>query len=334
MNAEPTISAAEAGTGLAAKISPYVQIARPDHWFKNVFMLAGVVLAAFYVADPAAVAGSAVPVLLGLAATCLVASSNYVINEVLDAPTDRLHPEKRNRPVPSGRVSIPLAYAEWLALAAVGLAGAWLVNEAFFASAAALWVMGLVYNVRPVRSKELPYVDVLSESVNNPLRLLLGWFALLPPLVPPVSLLVAYWMSGAFFMASKRLAEYRAIGDPEVAAGYRKSFAYYDESRLLVSMFFYACFAALMLGIFVIRYKLELILWLPLVAGFFGYFLQLTLQDASPVQSPERLYRERGFMSYLALCAVCFFTLMFVEIPALYELFNVEPSRVPTLWKF
>ena len=59
-----------------------------------------------------------------------------------------------------------------------------------------------------------PYVDVLSESVNNPLRLLLGWFVVTPDVVPPVSLLVAYWMVGAFFMASKRFAEYRSIGDP------------------------------------------------------------------------------------------------------------------------
>ena len=35
-------------------------------------------------------------------ATCLVASSNYVLNELLDGPHDRLHPEKQHRPVPSG----------------------------------------------------------------------------------------------------------------------------------------------------------------------------------------------------------------------------------------
>ena len=55
-------------------------------------------------------------------ATCLVASSNYVLNELLDGPNDLLHPEKRFRPVPSGRVRPALAYAEWLLLAAVGFA--------------------------------------------------------------------------------------------------------------------------------------------------------------------------------------------------------------------
>lgn len=61
------------------------------------------------------------------------------------------------------------------------------------------------------------YVDVLSESVNNPLRMLLGWFMVTSVLVPPVSLLICYWMAGCYLMALKRFSEYREIGDPEVA---------------------------------------------------------------------------------------------------------------------
>ena len=76
-----------------ATIAPYLQIARPDHWFKNVFMLAGVVLAYFYEMTPfAAEQLRAIPVVL--LATCLIASSNYVINEILDAPHDQGHPSK------------------------------------------------------------------------------------------------------------------------------------------------------------------------------------------------------------------------------------------------
>ncbi len=54
-------------------------------------------------------------------AVCLIASSNYVINEVLDAPFDRTHPTKCRRPVPAGLVSVPLAYAQWIGLMVVGL---------------------------------------------------------------------------------------------------------------------------------------------------------------------------------------------------------------------
>lgn len=323
INASPT---------LRQRVVAYASIARPDHWLKNVFMLIGVVLAFFY--KPDLFAGFHwVNLLLGFAATCLVASSNYVINEILDAPTDANHPEKHNRPIPSGLVSLPWAYVEWLVIGALGFALAWMVNLPFFAAAVSLWIMGLIYNVRPVRSKELPYVDVLSESINNPIRLALGWFVVSAVTIPPVSLLVSYWMVGAFFMASKRFAEYRMIGDKSRAAAYRSSFRHYDDNRLLVSMFFYASAAAMFLGIFIIRYHLELILSIPLIAGFFSMYLRVALKPDSAAQAPERLFRESGLMLYLVICLSAFVLLMFVRIDALYHLFNVTPSELPTLWR-
>ena len=82
----------------------------------------------------------------------------------------------------------------------------------------ALLTMGVAYNARPVRSKDRAYLDVLSEAVNNPLRFLLGWFALAPYVLPPLSALLAYWMGGAFLMAIKRYSEYRRDRRP-VAGG-------------------------------------------------------------------------------------------------------------------
>src|SRR5581483_284765 len=129
-------------------------------------------------------------------------------------------------------------------------------------------------------------------------------------------------MIGAFFMATKRLAEYRSLANPAVAGAYRRSFRYYNEQRLLISMFFYTTCFALFLGVFIIRYHLELILIVPLVAGFVSYYLHIAFKQESAAQAPEKLYREKGLMIYLVVCVVAFAALMFVEIPALYEWFN------------
>lgn len=315
------------------RVIPYLSIARPDHWFKNVFMMAGILLA--YFCYPGLVQLSTIPLFfLGVISVCLLASSNYVLNEILDAPTDRSHPVKCQRPIPAGKVHLGIAYAEWILLGVAGLLVAWTVNSAFFFSGLFLLVMGVIYNVPPLRSKEFPYVDVLSESINNPIRLLLGWFVVTATVFPPISLLVAYWMIGAFFMASKRLAEYRSIGDKAVAGEYRKSFRHYDEHKLLISMFFYITSFALFLGVFIIRYHLELILIFPLVAGFVCFYLHVALKKDSKAQNPEKLYREKGLMIYLFLCLATFFLLMFADIPVIYDLFNVQPSPVPALWNF
>jgi decaprenyl-phosphate phosphoribosyltransferase len=329
----PDLTPKPAHRSLTDSVKAYLAIARPDHWFKNVFMVLGVVLA--YFCHPE-VLGWAVlwPVLWAVAATCIIASSNYVLNEILDAPTDRSHPIKRHRPIPSGCVTLGIAYAEWIVLGVVGLCMAALLNGPFFLSAFVLLVMGLVYNVPPIRSKDLPYLDVLSESVNNPLRLLLGWFAIAPHEFPPMSLLIAYWMIGAFFMATKRFSEYRSLSNPRMAAAYRKSFQYYDEQKLLISMFFYTTCFAVFLGIFIIRYHLELILIVPLVGGFVSYYASIGFKAESAAQNPERLYRERGLMAYLIVCVLSFVGLMFVRIPALYEWFNVVKNAAPPLWQF
>jgi hypothetical protein len=185
--------------------------------------------------------------------------------------------------------------------------------------------MGCVYNIPPIRSKDKPYLDVLSEAVNNPLRLLAGWYAAGMVKFPPVSLIVAYWMVGAFFMAVKRFAEYRKIADPEQASHYRNSFGHYNEERLLVSVAYYAVSFGLFFGVFIMRYRLELLISFPFIAGFIGWYIHLGFLMDSPAQYPERLYRQRGFVLFVTLCVGVMLTLLFVDVPLLHEIF------VPTM---
>jgi decaprenyl-phosphate phosphoribosyltransferase len=101
-----------------------------------------------------------------------------------------------------------------------------------------LWIMGCIYNIPPLRSKDLPYLDVLSEAVNNLYACLRGGSSLTSQPFP-ASLLLSYWMVGSYFMAIKRYAELRNIVNRAQAIACRKSFAFYTEERLLVSIMFY-----------------------------------------------------------------------------------------------
>jgi decaprenyl-phosphate phosphoribosyltransferase len=312
------------------RLSAHISIARFDHWVKNVFVLPGVVLA-LSVEYPQDWTGFAVRLIAGMLSVGLIASSNYVINEVLDAPFDRCHPVKRYRPVPSGAVSIPWAYAQWLAFMAAGLGLAAMISLPFTITMIALWVMGCLYNIPPVRLKDRPYLDVLSESVNNPLRLLAGWYivSLAPP--PPASLLVSYWMVGCYLMGIKRYAEYCEIGDKAVSVAYRRSFATYSEARLLVSITFYGSLAMLTFGAFIARYRLELILAYPLVALVMALYLNLSFKPNSSAQAPEKLYREPALMISVASCALLMCVLWFVRIPALNRALTLLDSPITPL---
>lgn len=299
----------------------HVAIARVDHWFKNVFVFPGIVVALG--TDPYVDrTGLAFRIIAGLVAVCLIASSNYTLNELIDAPYDRHHPSKQRRPVPSGLVSIPLGYAQWLLLMVAGSAVAWTVSPRFTAALLALWVMGCVYNIPPVRSKDLPYIDVLSEAINNPIRMLAGWFIVTSVTVAPASLLLSYWMIGCYFMALKRFAEYRSIADAARAAAYRKSFRYFTSERLLVSVMFYAAAAMLFFGAFCMRYRLELILAFPAIALVMALYLNVALKPNSAAQNPEKLYREPALMGSVVIASVLILALLSIDLPIMQRIFT------------
>lgn len=306
------------------KLLSYIKIARPDHWFKNIFILPGVVLVDFFDAH-VFTTHTWIAVVLGLLAASLTASSNYVINEILDADKDKFHPDKRKRPIPSGEVWVPAAYVEWLALGAAGIGLGFFINPAMGWMCLLLWVMGLLYNVPPIRAKDQPYADVLTESINNPIRLALGWYATGTTALPPVSVLLAYWMFGAFLMAMKRLAEYRHINDPIGAASYRRSFGYYTEERLIESLCFYGSLFGMLSGVFIARYKLEMILATPFVAYAMAYYMHLGFKLDSPVQYPEKLYRQKKLMLLATLAFGVCAVLLFIDIPALHNALSATP---------
>lgn len=306
-------------------LSDYVAIARPDHWLKNAFMLPGAALA--YVIDRDA--GSVWALILGIVSTCLVASANYTINEYLDGQFDRFHPTKSARPTAQGRIKLHFVLIQYLALTSIGLLLASRLNPVFFYASVALLVMGIIYNVEPIRTKDRIYLDVLSESINNPIRLTLGWAAVTTIVLPPSSLILSYWMGGAYLMAIKRYAEYRMIGDPERAGLYRKSFRHYTETSLFLSAFFYALTSVFFLGIFLIKYRIEFIISFPFFALLFAWYQHIALRPQSTAMNPEKLYLEPKFLAYVGFLVVLVAALFFIDIPGLQYLMDHTVARDP-----
>ena len=309
------------------RLRAHLAIARLDHSIKNLFVLPGVIVP---LSTGAAVFSTAMLVKLVIAfvSITLVACSNYVINEVLDAPFDRLHPIKKNRPAARGLVNIPVAYVQWLVMMIVGVGiGYFCIGHMFALVALVLWIMGCLYNFPPVRTKDVPYLDVTTESINNPLRMLLGWYTV-TTLVPPVSLLIAYWMIGCYFMGLKRFSELNEIGDRTVAGSYRASFKYYTPESLLVSVCFYASTAMLFLGAFIIRYRMELILGFPFIAFTMAIYLKLAFKAESAVQNPEKLYKEPLLMGSFIATVLVLGVLLFTRMPRLEQFF---PPTLPQI---
>lgn len=303
------------------RLLPYICLLRPGNWFKNIFMLPGILLAFYFRPDLLSWATSGA-LAWGFAAACLIASSNYVFNEILDAESDRHHPVKHNRPLVAGTAQASMAWALWIVISLAGVLLGFALNLRFGVVGLLFWVAGILYNVPPIRFKDIPYCDVLSESLNNPLRLALGWYATGLGSAPPLSMFMAYWMFGAFLMAAKRFAEFRMIGNVQQAACYRKSFLRYTEESLIESILFYVTLFALMSGFFIARYRFELVLATPLVALAMAYYLHLAYKPSITVQYPELLYREKKLVLIVLVACLACAILLFVDLPDFNHLFN------------
>lgn len=195
-------------------IRHYIAIARPDHWFKNIFMLPGIIVAYIY-AKPEINTDLLVNLFAGIFATCLIASANYVINEWLDAEFDKYHPVKKDRPSLVANLNPAIIYLEYALLAVAGLALSLVISPWFALTEAAFLVMGFMYNVKPFRTKEKAFMDVITESINNPIRFVLGWMIIItvpfPAIEHPNSLLDGWCLSYGH-KAVCRIQVYRGPG--------------------------------------------------------------------------------------------------------------------------
>lgn len=104
----------------------FLQIMRPLHWTKNMFVFAALIFGQ-KLDMPSAVAGA----IGGFVCFCLAASAVYILNDIIDRNSDRLHPEKSKRPIAAGSVNIGSAVVISALCAAVAIIGGFLLNRTF-----------------------------------------------------------------------------------------------------------------------------------------------------------------------------------------------------------
>jgi 4-hydroxybenzoate polyprenyltransferase len=302
----------------------YLAMARLDHSTKQIFIIPGIMLALLLRGVHTDRLGASIG--LGLITAISVASANYVINEWMDREFDKFHPTKVWRAAVQNELEINIVLIEWAAFLAVGLACAFASSKSMFMFASIFAIQGIVYNVPPLRTKDKAYLDVISESINNPLRFMIGWSMVDPTTLAPSSVILMYWAGGAFLMAAKRFSEFREIvasHGRELLERYRASFGSYSEKSLAVSCLVYALCSVFFLAIFLIKYRIEYLLTVPIVIALFAKYFALSMDAGSSAQKPEKLFNEKGLIVLAALLAAVFFATTFINVPQL-ELFTTQ----------
>jgi 4-hydroxybenzoate polyprenyltransferase len=147
-------------------LGAFVASLRPRQWTKNLLVFAGLIFSRG-LHEPALVARS----VLAFALFCLLSGGIYLINDVADAERDRAHPQKRHRPVASGRLSRRVALAAGIGLLVAAAAAGFALSRDFGLVAVLYALLLAAYSAG---LKHVVIVDTLIIAAGFVLRALAG----------------------------------------------------------------------------------------------------------------------------------------------------------------
>lgn len=189
------------------KISPVSTVAdilismRPHQWTKNVLLLAAFFFAFWDRSQSLAFShlGSSVAAMIIF---CIVSGAVYIMNDIHDIDSDRLHPVKRNRPIAAGRLTVVGAQSMALLLLAVGFTAAAFLSRSFAGIVVAYVVLQILYSFA---LKQIALLDIMIISVGFVLRAIAGALVINVHISP--WLLLCTFLLSLFLVLAKRRSE-------------------------------------------------------------------------------------------------------------------------------
>lgn len=237
--------------------------------------------------------------LLAFGALSLLSSATYVVNDILDAESDRLHPRKKTRPIASGKVSPNAAWGlAWLCLAS-GLAMAFVGN--LVAGIAAFLGIQIFYNLA---GRKVPVLDVFVISAAFVLRAVLGAIAIQVTISPWI--LLCTGLLALLLGFAKRRNEFILAKDGPIT---RKSLTAYNEKVLDGFVWLSAGLATISYGLYAIesptaRAHPLLFATFPVTIYAILRYLLLVMRDNEGGEPDVLLFRDPHMVVSLVLFVV------------------------------
>lgn len=150
------------------RLRPYFRACRPYQWIKNCLIFLPIIMAHQFDANTLQEG------LLAFVSFCLIASSVYVLNDLLDLKADREHPRKRMRPFASGDCSISYAMFMLVGLLALGLHTAAAINREFLLVVSIYYFLTTAYSFH---LKQKVIIDIFILAMLYTIRILGGGVA-------------------------------------------------------------------------------------------------------------------------------------------------------------
>lgn len=194
-----------------------LRLLRVNQWVKNLIVFTGIVFSGELFNWPIFLQA-----LWAFLIFCLLSSTSYIFNDIIDLPFDKKHPVKKHRPIASGAVSVPAATFAVFLLTVVSLIFSLFVSVQFLFIALLFILLHFFYSMY---LKNYPIIDIFTISFSFMLRSFAGVVA--TEFHIPIWLMFTIFFGSLFVATVKRDAELEAHG-----RGARASLMLYKEHLL------------------------------------------------------------------------------------------------------
>ncbi|MBN1699771.1 MAG: decaprenyl-phosphate phosphoribosyltransferase [Spirochaetales bacterium] len=205
---------------------------RIKQWIKNFF-----VLIPLFFAGKLTGAGDVIHSILAFFTFSLISSVIYIVNDVFDKDADKLHPRKKHRPIPSGKITPATALLIAVPFFVAGGALSLFLNYRYIICLATYFLLNIIYTLW---GKHVIILDVLFIASGFVLRVIAGSLAI--EVVPSNWMMMTTFFLSLFLGFGKRRNEYIKL-DREKGS-HRKVLNFYDET-LLNHLIFSSCAIAI-----------------------------------------------------------------------------------------
>ncbi len=281
-----------------------LRLLRPEQWYKNLIVFLGLIFS-----QELFFQNFILRTFIAFVILCIYSGVNYTINDIVDAEKDKRHPEKSQRPIPSGKVSKGQAAAFTLLLLSIAVYTSFSLSYLFGLVSLLFFFVGITYTFF---LKNLYLVDVITIGANFSLRAVLGVLVIDVFLSP--WLVICTFLLALFLALGKRKSELAFLG--KTAKKHRKVLESYNNpaTDYLIIATLSALFISYSIYSVIAKANTYMILTIPIATFLLFRYMSFVFTQSKISRNAEKVFTDKPMLFGISVWVILAYMILYVFV--------------------
>ena len=271
-----------------------LKLLRTSQWYKNIIIFLAIVFSGNLLNT-----NLLTLTILGFISLCFISSTNYIINDIIDIKKDRLHPEKKLRPIASGKIKIQNALIIATILCLISILLAFYLSINFFFAVLVLFLLSTFYTLV---LKKIILADITTIAVNFVLRAVAG------------ALLINVWISPFLILCPFFLSFFLSTGKRYSNLILLKKKGIYTKKTLKLLINLFLIISILTFAIYCILVNPLLLITIPIVIYVLFRYVLLIFSGSHIARNPELIFKDTKLVISIIIFSIITLLLLYRTI--------------------